>query len=170
MTMKAKEVRGREDGEIRFELGKLEQELFGLKFRTLTEGNPDPAKITRPRAHAHHPARARARHPRPDAARLRRAADMSEQTQTAESATRGARKALRGRVVSDKMDKTITVEVVRSKRHPLYRKIVRIKRRFYAHDEANEARVGDVVEILSTRPLSKLKRWRLVQVLARAPR
>ncbi len=94
---------------------------------------------------------------------------MSEQTQTAET-TRGARKALRGRVVSDKMDKTITVEVVRSKRHPLYRKIVRIKRRFYAHDEANEARVGDVVEILSTRPLSKLKRWRLVQVLERAPR
>jgi large subunit ribosomal protein L29 len=49
MTMKAKEVRGREDGEIRFELGKLEQELFGLKFRTLTEGNPDPAKIKRSR-------------------------------------------------------------------------------------------------------------------------
>ena len=95
---------------------------------------------------------------------------MSETTQTAVSATRGARKALRGRVVSDKMDKTITVEVVRSKRHPLYRKIVRIKRRFYAHDEANEARVGDVVEITSTRPLSKLKRWRLVQVLERAPR
>lgn len=95
---------------------------------------------------------------------------MSEQTQTTETAERGARKALRGRVVSDKMDKTITVEVVRSKRHPLYHKIVRIKRRFYAHDEANEARVGDVVEIRSTRPLSKLKRWRLVQVLERAPR
>ncbi|MDA1260192.1 MAG: 30S ribosomal protein S17 [Planctomycetota bacterium] len=95
---------------------------------------------------------------------------MSEQTQETEVATRGARKTLRGHVVSDKMDKTITVEVVRSKRHPLYRKIVRIKRRFYAHDEANEGRVGDVVEIISTRPLSKLKRWRLLQVLERAPR
>jgi small subunit ribosomal protein S17 len=101
---------------------------------------------------------------------------MSAQAVRASQSTsrEGARATMRkekvGRVVSDKMDKTITVEVVRSKRHPLYRKIVRIKRRFYAHDEANEARVGDVVEILSTRPLSKLKRWRLVQVLARAPR
>lgn len=94
---------------------------------------------------------------------------MSDTTQQTETSARGARKALRGRVVSDKMDKTVTVEVVRSKRHPLYHKIVRIKRRFYAHDEANEARVGDVVEISSTRPLSKLKRWRLVQILERAP-
>lgn len=94
---------------------------------------------------------------------------MSDTTQQANPKPRGARKALRGRVVSDKMDKTVTVEVVRSKRHPLYHKIVRIKRRFYAHDEANEARVGDVVEIVSTRPLSRLKRWRLAQVLERAP-
>jgi small subunit ribosomal protein S17 len=94
---------------------------------------------------------------------------MSQTIQQANPKPRGARKALRGRVVSDKMDKTVTVEVVRSKRHPLYHKIVRIKRRFYAHDEANEARVGDVVEIVSTRPLSRLKRWRLAQVLERAP-
>ncbi len=95
---------------------------------------------------------------------------MTEQSQPAAESARGTRKALRGRVVSDKMDKTITVQVERSKRHPLYHKTIRIKRKFYAHDEANEARVGDVVEISSTRPLSRLKRWRLVQVLERAPR
>lgn len=94
---------------------------------------------------------------------------MSDTTPQTETPARGARKTLRGRVVSDKMDKTVTVEVVRSKRHPLYHKTVRIKRRFYAHDDSNQARVGDVVEIASTRPLSKLKRWRLVQVLERAP-
>lgn len=81
---------------------------------------------------------------------------------------RGQRKTLRGTVVSNKMNKTITVQVERVKRHALYHKTLRVRRKFHAHDEANEARVGDVVEIASTRPLSKLKRWRLVQVLERA--
>jgi len=81
---------------------------------------------------------------------------------------RGQRKLLRGKVVSNKMDKTITVQVERVKRHPLYHKTLRVRRKFHAHDEANEARIGDMVEIASTRPLSKLKRWRLVQVLDRA--
>ena len=80
----------------------------------------------------------------------------------------GPRKLLRGKVVSNKMNKTITVQVERVKRHPLYHKTLRVRRNFHAQDEANEARVGDVVEIASTRPLSKLKRWRLVQVLERA--
>lgn len=81
---------------------------------------------------------------------------------------RGQRKVLRGMVVSNKMNKTITVQVERVKRHPLYHKTLRVRRKFHAHDEANEARVGDTVEIASTRPLSKLKRWRLVQVVERA--
>jgi len=81
---------------------------------------------------------------------------------------RGQRKLLRGKVVSNKMNKTITVQVERVKRHPLYHKTLRVRRKFHAHDEANEARVGDMVEIASTRPLSKLKRWRLVQVVERA--
>lgn len=94
---------------------------------------------------------------------------MTESTaqQSAEEAQRGTRKVLRGLVVGAKMDKTIVVRVERSSRHPLYRKIVRFRRKFYAHDEQNDARVGDTVEIISTRPYSKLKRWRLVKVLGR---
>jgi small subunit ribosomal protein S17 len=92
---------------------------------------------------------------------------MSEASNEAQC-ERGERKTLRGRVISDKMAKTITVQVERMKRHPLYHKTLRVRRKFYAHDEAREARVGDVVEIASTRPMSKLKRWRLVQVIERA--
>ena len=88
-------------------------------------------------------------------------------TEDASPASTG-RRTLIGRVVSDKMNKTITVQVERVKRHPLYHKTLRVRRKFHAHDEANEARVGDMVEIASTRPLSKLKRWRLVQVVERA--
>lgn len=90
------------------------------------------------------------------------------ETTTETGSARGDRKTLRGRVVANKMAKTITVQVERMKRHPLYHKTLRVRRKFYAHDEASEARVGDVVEIVSTRPLSKLKRWRLVQVIERA--
>jgi small subunit ribosomal protein S17 len=78
------------------------------------------------------------------------------------------RKNLVGEVVSTKMQKTIVVEVTRQKAHPLYRRVVSRSRRFHAHDEANTARVGDVVRIEETRPLSKLKRWRLIEVVRRA--
>jgi small subunit ribosomal protein S17 len=90
---------------------------------------------------------------------------MSEEKTT----ERGTRKVLNGRVVADKADKTITVEVERTTKHPLYRKTVRIRKKFYAHDENNEARVGDKVEIMGTRPLSKKKCWRLVAVTEQAP-
>ena len=86
----------------------------------------------------------------------------------AETPARGKRKTQVGLVVSDKMQKTVVVEVVRRGRHPLYRKVVRQNRRFKAHDEQNEAHVGDRVLISETRPLSKDKRWRVVQVLERA--
>jgi small subunit ribosomal protein S17 len=81
---------------------------------------------------------------------------------------RGKRKTQVGLVVSDKMQKTVVVEVVRRGRHPLYRKVIRHNRRFKAHDEQNDAHVGDRVLIAETRPLSKDKRWRVVQVLERA--
>jgi small subunit ribosomal protein S17 len=81
---------------------------------------------------------------------------------------RGLRKTQIGLVVSDKMQKTVVVEVTRRGRHPLYKKIVRQSRRFKAHDEQGEAHVGDKVLIAETRPLSKDKRWRVVQVLERA--
>jgi len=81
---------------------------------------------------------------------------------------RNARKTQTGVVVSDKMQKTVVVEVVRRGRHPRYQKVVRHSRRFKAHDEQNDAHVGDTVRISETRPLSKDKRWRVVQVLERA--
>jgi len=79
-----------------------------------------------------------------------------------------AGKDLVGRVVSDKMDKTIVVSVERLSRHPLYKRVVRLTNKFKAHDEANEAHVGDTVRIVESRPLSATKRWRLVEVIARA--
>ncbi len=84
------------------------------------------------------------------------------------SQPRGKRKVFIGRVVSDKMDKTVVVAVDRLVRHPLYKKVVRRTSKFYAHDEHNECRVGDIVEIMETRPLSKLKRWRVVRIVQRA--
>lgn len=78
---------------------------------------------------------------------------------------RGIRKERVGVVVSDKMSKTIVVRVERRVPHPLFRKIVRISKKFYAHDEKGAAKVGDQVRIRETRPLSKLKRWELVEVL-----
>ena len=81
---------------------------------------------------------------------------------------RNARKVYRGTVVSDKMDKTITVMVETKKTHPLYGKRVKYSKKFKAHDENNEAHVGDVVEIMQTRPLSKDKCWRVIEILERA--
>jgi small subunit ribosomal protein S17 len=73
-----------------------------------------------------------------------------------------------GRVVSDKMDKTIVVSVERMSRHPLYKRVIRLSTKFKAHDENNEARIGDTVRIIESRPLSATKRWRMVEIVARA--
>ncbi len=78
------------------------------------------------------------------------------------------RKTREGVVTSAKMDKTIVVEVKRLERHPLYKRVIRISKRYKAHDEANECGVGDRVRISETRPLSKTKRWRLVSILEKA--
>ncbi len=80
----------------------------------------------------------------------------------------GKRKTKTGRVVSDRMDKTIVVSVERLARHPLYKRVIRLTTKFKAHDETNDARIGDTVLIEESRPLSATKRWRLVSVLARA--
>jgi small subunit ribosomal protein S17 len=74
---------------------------------------------------------------------------------------------LTGRVTSAKMEKTIVVEVLRLVQHPKYRRVVRISKKFYAHDEKRQAKPGDTVRIVASRPISKLKRWRLKEVLAR---
>jgi small subunit ribosomal protein S17 len=81
---------------------------------------------------------------------------------------RGLRKVRTGKVVSDKMDKTIVVAVATKVRHPLYKKTVNVTTKFKAHDELNDAKIGDTVKIMETRPLSKDKRWRLVEVTERA--
>lgn len=81
---------------------------------------------------------------------------------------RTLRKTRSGKVVSDKMDKTIVVAVETIKRHPLYKKTVKVTKKYKAHDENNEAKIGDTVVIMETRPLSKDKNWRLVEVTEKA--
>ncbi len=79
--------------------------------------------------------------------------------------SRGLRKSRVGEVISDKMDKTIVVKTITRVPHPLFGKIVKQVKKFHVHDEKNEAKVGDRVSIAETRPLSRLKRWRLVEVI-----
>ena len=86
-----------------------------------------------------------------------------------ESGARKSRKVFTGKVKSTKMDKTVTVVVERLVRHPIYEKFVKRRATMYAHDETNQAHVGDTVEIVSTRPLSKLKRFRLARIVHKAP-
>jgi small subunit ribosomal protein S17 len=93
---------------------------------------------------------------------------MSAQAPTRTSARATTRKEKVGRVVSDKMDKTIVVSVERLSRHPLYKRVIRLTTKFKAHDERNEARIGDTVRIVESRPLSATKRWRMVEIMARA--
>ena len=83
-------------------------------------------------------------------------------------AERKLRKTRVGLVVSDKMDKTVVVAIVDNVKHPLYKKIVKRTVRLKAHDEKNECRVGDRVEVMETRPLSKDKRWRVIEILEKA--
>ncbi len=98
---------------------------------------------------------------------------MTEETQVAatgseEDVARGYRKTRRGYVVSDKMDKTVVVEVEDRVKHPLYGKVIRRTTKVKVHDENNEAGIGDSVRIMETRPLSATKRWRLVSIAEKA--
>jgi small subunit ribosomal protein S17 len=80
---------------------------------------------------------------------------------------KGKRRTKVGRVVSDKMDKTVVVSVERLRRHPIYKRVVRLSSKFKAHDAENAARVGDTVRIEESRPLSRDKRWTMVEIVAR---
>ena len=82
--------------------------------------------------------------------------------------TRNLRKERTGVVTSNKMDKSITVAIKWKEKHPIYGKFVNKTKKYHAHDEKNECRIGDTVKIMETRPLSKTKRWRLVQIIERA--
>lgn len=88
--------------------------------------------------------------------------------QVQQKSERGSRKVREGKVISDSMEKTVIVEAERSFRHPLYKKVIRTAVKFYAHDEKNVCKKGDIVRIISTRPLSKLKRWRVVEVVKKS--
>lgn len=93
---------------------------------------------------------------------------MSTEAAAPAVAERGNRKREIGYVTSDKMDKTRVVEVVEHYKHPLYGKFLKRTNKFHVHDEKNESKIGDKVQIIETRPLSKTKRWRLMKVLERA--
>jgi small subunit ribosomal protein S17 len=94
---------------------------------------------------------------------------VSEQTpEDAPTGARSRRKVRVGVVVSDKMDKTVLVRIDRRVRHPLYKKTVARSSKLAAHDETNDAHVGDMVKVMETRPLSKSKRWRVVEIVERA--
>ena len=83
-------------------------------------------------------------------------------------ADRNRRKVRIGQVISDRMDKTLVVEIMRTIKHPLYERVIKVKSKLYAHDEKGEAAIGDTVRVMECRPLSKIKRWRLVDVLEKA--
>jgi len=83
-------------------------------------------------------------------------------------ADRNRRKVRIGQVISDRMDKTLVVEIMRTMKHPLYERVIQVKSKLYAHDEKGEAATGDTVRVMECRPLSKMKRWRLVDVLEKA--
>jgi small subunit ribosomal protein S17 len=94
---------------------------------------------------------------------------MTATQETAQAPATGARRNEKvGQVVSTKMQKTIVVEVEMRKAHPKYKRIIRSTKKFYAHDEQNSARIGDMVRIRETRPLSKLKRWSLEEIVRRS--
>ena len=95
-------------------------------------------------------------------------ATAAKKTEQAEAVVRGYRKVRRGYVTSDKMDKTIVVEVEDRVMHPLYKKVIRRSTKVKAHDETNSAGIGDLVVIDETRPLSATKNWRLVEIVEKA--
>ena len=92
-------------------------------------------------------------------------AETTGQSEKSQAETQSHRKVLIGTVVSNKMQKTIVVEVTRKKAHPMYKRVISIRKKFYAHDEKNETHPGDVVRIEESRPLSKLKRWTLKEIV-----
>ena len=94
--------------------------------------------------------------------------DVAAQVSSTTGEDRAARKVREGVVVSTKMDKTLVVAVVERVRHAKYNKFVMRTKKLYAHDETNDAKIGDKVRVMETRPLSKLKRWRLVEIMERA--
>jgi small subunit ribosomal protein S17 len=134
----------------------------GAKPAPKAEAKPAPKAEPAPAARADAAKAASAPAPKATAAKAA-SADGA-----AEAVRKAFKRTLVGRVKSDKMDKTVVVEVVRSKMDPVYKKYVRVRKSYKAHDEDNSYKVGDRVEIIEHRPLSKLKRWKVINLVERA--
>jgi small subunit ribosomal protein S17 len=141
------------------------------RARSLHTGAARPSRSPEERARERAEQRRRkARHRRAYRQKLRerRAGEPRGEAPAPEPKASGRLKVRQGVVVSDKADKTITVRIDVARRHRMYKKIVRTSSTLHAHDEGNEARAGDIVRVIESRPLSRSKRWRLVEVLERA--
>ena len=166
MTRQAKELRELNDTELEHRLGETKEELFNLRFQNATGQLDNVARLPQVRREI---ARIETllREREIAAAEAQRGARMADDA-TTERRARPRRKVREGIVVSTKMDKTVVVAVVDRVRHRRYGKTMQRTNHLYAHDEANDAREGDRVRVAETRPLSKQKRWRVVEVLERA--
>ena len=142
------EIKDLSVAELNEKLADLKSELFNLRFQAAIQQLENPMRI--------------------QAVKKSMARINTELAKRASDMERNLRKTRTGKVVSDKMDKTIVVAIEDSVRHPLYKKIIKRTIRLKAHDENNEAGIGDRVEIMETRPLSKDKRWRLVTIIEKA--
>ena len=160
--MKAKQVLEMSDKELQNKLNELKSELFFLRFKHATNQLTNPMVLVETRR---------------DIARVKTVIRQRELARAAEANKSGApeadidrnlRKERVGVVLSDKMDKTIVVAINERVKHPLYKKIVSRTKKLKAHDENNECRVGDKVLVAETRPLSKEKCWRLVEIIEKA--
>ena len=155
-----KELKGLSTAELVEKENELKQELFNLRFQLATGQLEGTARI---------------REVRKQIARIKtalRQEELQKQSSAKEAMNmtveRNQRKVYQGRVVSDKMDKTLVVAIETYKRHSTYGKRVKYTKKFVAHDENNSAKVGDIVKIMETRPLSKTKRFRLVEIVEEA--
>ena len=156
--MKVKEIRELTTAEMLDQEKQLKEELFNLRFQLATGQLENTARIKEVRKSI---ARIKTV--------LREQADKQwKEAISSMTEERNQRKVYQGRVVSDKMDKTITVVVETKKNHPIYGKRMKYSKKYKAHDENNEAKIGDIVKIMETRPLSATKRFRLVEIVEKA--
>ena len=172
MPSKAAELRELPDEELIARMDSAKEELFNLRFQLATGQLDNTARLKDLR---HDVARIatvlREREIERELDAIASAGTAEEDgvsDQTTPTAERGRRKVRTGVVVSDAMDKTVLVRIDRQVRHPLYDKTVRRASKLAAHDEANDAHVGDTVRVMETQPLSKTKRWRVVEIVERA--
>ena len=157
--MKASEIRELTAEELSAKLGELKKDLFNLRLQLATNQLDNTNKINEVK---HDIARVNT------VIREKQLAEKAERRETNIMSERALRKTRVGKVVSDKMDKTIVVAIEDRVAHPLYKKVIPHTYKLKAHDENNECKIGDKVKVMETRPLSKDKRWRLVEIIEKA--